>query len=98
MNAIKFWAVFAVGVAAGAAVALIYAPQTGERTRKQIKRKLEDASDYIKDAGETLGEHAERVIKRGQDVWEDVADSASSAVKAASKVVNKTAKQASELA
>ncbi len=61
MNALKFWAVFAVGVTAGAAVALIYAPQTGEKTRKQIKRKLEDAGDYLKDAGETLGERAEKV-------------------------------------
>ena len=97
MNALKFWAVFSVGVAAGAAVALIYAPQSGARTRRQLKRGLNDASDYLKDATENLSGHAEKVIKRGQGLWDDASDSANSAVKAANKVVNKTAKQAADL-
>jgi gas vesicle protein len=88
MNMLKLWAVFAVGVTAGAVVALIYAPQTGERTRKQLKRKFEDAGDYLKDAGETLGDHAEKVVKRGKDVWEDVADSATKAANRAVKTVS----------
>ena len=37
MDTFKFWAVFAVGVAAGAAVALIYAPQT---VRKLASRSV----------------------------------------------------------
>ena len=88
MNVLKFWAVFAVGVAAGAAVALIYAPQSGERTRKQIRRKLEDAGDYLKDASETLGEHAEKVVKRGREAWEDVSESATKAANQAVKTVS----------
>jgi gas vesicle protein len=86
-NAFKFWAVFTVGVAAGAAVALIYAPQSGEKTRRQLRRGLEDASDYIKDTAENLGDHAEKYIRRGKDVVGDIADSASNAVNAARKVV-----------
>jgi gas vesicle protein len=85
---LKFWAVFAIGVGAGAAVALIYAPQTGEKTRKQIRRKLEDAGDYLKDASETLGEHAEKAVKRGKDVWEDVSESATKAANQAVKTVS----------
>jgi gas vesicle protein len=88
VNILKFWAVFTIGVAAGAAVALIYAPQSGERTRKQLKRKLEDAGDYLKDASETLSDHAERAVKRGRDVWEDVADSAGKAANRAVKTVS----------
>ena len=87
MNAIKFWAVFAVGVAAGAAVALICAPQTGEKTRRQLRRGLEDAGDYLKDAADTLGDHAEKYVKRGKGIVNDVVDSASNAVSAAKKVV-----------
>jgi gas vesicle protein len=87
MNAIKFWAVFAVGVAAGAAVALICAPQSGEKTRRQLRRGLEDAGDYLKDAADTLGDHAEKYVKRGKGIVNDVVDSASSAVSAAKKVV-----------
>jgi gas vesicle protein len=90
MNVLKFWAVFTIGVASGAVVALICAPQSGEKTRRQLKRKFEDASDYVKDATETLGEHAERVVKRGKDALEEVADSAS-------KVANRAVKTVSDL-
>lgn len=38
MSAAKIWIAFSIGVAAGAAVALIYAPQSGARTRRQIRR------------------------------------------------------------
>ncbi len=87
MNAVKVWAAFMVGVAAGAAVALLYAPQTGEKTRRQLRRNLEDAGDYIKDAADTVSDHAEKYVKRGRSVVEDVVDSASSAVTAAKKVI-----------
>jgi gas vesicle protein len=86
-NAIKFWAVFAVGVTAGAVVALIYAPQSGEKTRRQLRRGFEDASDYVKDTAEAIGDHAEKYIRRGKDVVGDVVDSASNAVNAAKKVI-----------
>ncbi|MBB6143479.1 gas vesicle protein [Silvibacterium bohemicum] len=87
MNAIKFWAVFTVGVAAGAAVALIYAPQSGEKTRRQLRRGFEDAGDYLKDAAENLSDQAEKYVKRGKDIVDDVVDTASNAVSAAKKVV-----------
>lgn len=78
MDKWKFWIAFGVGVAAGATVALLYAPQPGDRTRKQIKRGWEDASDRIQDTAEDFskqaehyGKQAERVIRRGRDVVED---------------------------
>jgi len=78
MNAVRYWAVFFLGVAAGAAGALIYAPQTGEKTRKQLKRHLEDASDYIKDTTDDLSKHATRVYKSTMDAAGDVASRVSS--------------------
>jgi gas vesicle protein len=78
MNAVRYWAVFFLGVAAGAAAALIYAPQTGEKTRKQLKRHLEDASDYIKDTTDDLSTHATRVYKSTMDAAGDVASRVSS--------------------
>lgn len=75
---------FGVGVAAGAAVALLYAPQPGDRTRKQIKRGLEDATDRIQSTAEDIGERAgeygkqaERVIRRGREVVDDTFSKAS---------------------
>jgi gas vesicle protein len=87
MSAAKFWAVFSVGVAAGAAVALIYAPQSGIRTRRQLRRGLEDASDYVKDTAESIAGHAEKYVKRGKDIVENAKDTASTAYGAARKVV-----------
>ncbi len=87
MNALKLWAVFTVGFAAGAAVALIYAPQSGVRTRRQLRRGLEDASDYLKEAADTISEQAERYVKRGKDIADNVVDTASNAYTAARKVV-----------
>jgi gas vesicle protein len=79
MNAARYWTVFTLGVVAGAAVALIYAPQTGEKTRKQLKRNLQDASDYIKDTSDDLGKHAKRVYKNTKGVVEDAASKVSTA-------------------
>jgi len=87
MNAVKVWAAFMVGVAAGAAVALLYAPQSGEKTRRQLRRNLEDAGDYIKDAADDIGDRAEKYVKRGRGIVDDVVDSASNAVSAAKKVI-----------
>ncbi len=98
MNTLKFWLVFSVGVAAGASVALLCAPQTGTKTRKQIKRKVDDASDYLKDqlddAGEyikdqasVIGEQATKVYKRGKDAASDASDDVVSNLQSAVKSV-----------
>jgi gas vesicle protein len=81
MSAIKYWAVFSIGVAAGAAVALICAPQSGERTRRQLRRGLEDAGDYLKDAADTVSGHAQRYVKRGKGIVDNVVDTASTAAR-----------------
>jgi gas vesicle protein len=85
MDTWKFWMAFGVGVAAGAAVALLYAPQPGDRTRKQIKRGLEDASDRLHDTAEDFsakaeqyGKSAERVIRRGREAVDETIAKASS--------------------
>lgn len=87
MSAVKWWIAISIGAAAGAAVALIYAPQSGARTRRQIRRGLEDAGDYIKEAAETIGGRAEKCVKQGKNVVEMVTDTATSAYGAARKVM-----------
>ncbi len=66
---------FAVGGALlGAALALLYAPQSGQRTRRQILRKYEDVRDRAADLSGELAEKvedlrrsAERQIDAGRD-------------------------------
>jgi gas vesicle protein len=86
MSTWKFWAAFGVGVAAGAALALIYAPQSGARTRRQIKRVVNDAGEYIKDTADNVQELAGKYIKRGKDAVDDVVDQAQNVVTSAKRV------------
>jgi gas vesicle protein len=74
MDTFKFWAAFSVGVAAGAVVALICAPQSGDKTRKQIRRKLEDAGEYVKDTASDLGDKASKVYKKGKETVSDYSE------------------------
>ncbi|HEY6445979.1 MAG TPA: YtxH domain-containing protein [Acidobacteriaceae bacterium] len=88
MSTWKFWAAFGVGLAAGAALALIYAPQTGERTRRQLRRGYEDASDYVRTTASTVSEQAGKYVKRGKDMVGDVVDSAQNIASAAKRVAS----------
>lgn len=88
MSTWKFWAAFGVGVAAGAALALIYAPQSGARTRRQIRKGYEDASDYVRSAASNVGEQAERYLKKSKEVVDEVVDSAQNLASTARRVVS----------
>ncbi len=87
MNAKSVWIAFGLGVAAGAAVALLYAPQPGAKTRRQLTRNisdgvdyLEDAADYLKEQAEYLSREAQKTIKRTRGQLEDVVDKATGVV------------------
>jgi Gas vesicle protein len=71
MSAKNYWLAFGIGVSAGAAIALLYAPQSGERTRKRLRKGVEsavdDASEHLKDAGDYLKAQAERFSDEAQD-------------------------------
>ena len=66
MSAKNYWFAFGIGVTAGAAIALLYAPQTGVKTRKQLRKGVEDAGDYLEDAANYLKEQAERLSKEAE--------------------------------
>jgi gas vesicle protein len=64
----NFALVFGIGASLGAAVALLYAPQTGVVTRKKLKRGAEDAADYLEDAAGYLKEQAEKLTGEAQKI------------------------------
>ncbi|HWZ52310.1 MAG TPA: YtxH domain-containing protein [Granulicella sp.] len=66
MNGKSFWIVLGAGVAVGAAVALLYAPQSGVVTRKKLRRGIEDAEEYLEDAGDYLKEQADKLSREAQ--------------------------------
>jgi len=68
---------FVLGAAAGAAVALLYAPATGEETRRRIKEKAregrEKAEAVARDGREFLNRQRENLgaaVERGRDAFE----------------------------
>lgn len=60
---------FAVGAIAGAAIALLYAPASGEETRETLKRKAREGRDKVRDMAE-----------RGRDFVRDERDAVVAAV------------------
>ena len=63
---------FLGGAALGAAIALLYAPESGQKTRRRIKRFVEDEKDKLTDAYDNVRERIEhgadkleRRLKRG---------------------------------
>lgn len=83
MCAKNYWLAFGIGVAAGAAVALLYAPQTGVKTRRRLRKGVEDAGDYLFDAGEYLKDQAERFSEEAQKTMKRTKGKVGSAVDAA---------------
>ena len=79
MSAKGFWIAFGIGVATGAAVALLYAPQSGERTRKKLGKAYDEATDYLEDAGDYLKDQAERLVQQSKKLYGKGAESASDA-------------------
>jgi gas vesicle protein len=61
---------FALGVATGAVIALMYAPQPGKLTRKQIKEKAEKAQEKLEGAVEKAKQTATN-LRRGKEKEEE---------------------------
>ncbi len=72
MKSIKTLFTFVVGAAAGAAVALVLAPETGKDTRKRIKTVSDEAIEKMK---ETLRKHGiELPDEAAEDIAENIAE------------------------
>lgn len=58
---------FAVGAATGAVIALLYAPQPGIRTRKQIKETAETAQEKLEEAVEKAKETVTQLRQKNEE-------------------------------
>lgn len=60
-------AAFLIGAAAGSIVALLYAPQSGDRTRRQIRNFVDDEMDQARDLVNKTTDNAKRAVQYGMD-------------------------------
>ena len=81
-STLSFVAGLALGALIGAGAALLLAPQSGSKTRKQLARTAEDWTDAATDSLESAGE-------RLQDAAEDVRRVADDAKRAAERAGTK---------
>jgi len=86
-----------VGLAVGGLLGLLYAPQSGRRTRRQINAavkdgadfvasRAEDAADYIQKQTSYLRDEAGELLDRGKAVIEDGREGIGSAFNAGAKL------------
>lgn len=77
-----------IGLGIGALSALLFAPQSGEKTRKILRRKYEDAVDSVED----WAEEATEMWEKGKDSVSDLKERGSEIARQAAKRVAPMAK------
>jgi gas vesicle protein len=65
---------FLTGAAAGAAIALLYAPQSGRQSRKFIRRKTEDGQEALADIGKDVLDRGREYYDKGRKIAEEAGE------------------------
>jgi gas vesicle protein len=63
INAIFF---FLAGMAAGAGLALLFAPRSGEETRDLIRQRAEEGKDFVASKKDELWRKADHAVEKGK--------------------------------
>ncbi len=75
-------AFFGIGAALGAAAAILLAPKSGPETRKALRSKAEEGTDYLAARASDARNTAAEAINRGKKVLKQNAENLSAAVDA----------------
>lgn len=73
---------FLLGVGVGAAVGLLYAPNSGEETRRELRSRADEGRDYLRRRGNELRGQAEDLLDRGREGVRTQRDQLASALEA----------------
>jgi gas vesicle protein len=65
---------FVAGAAIGAAVALLYAPQSGEETRRIIGDKAKEGREVLADSGREMMDRGRELYDRGRKMADEAAE------------------------
>jgi len=56
-----------LGIGVGAALGILLAPRSGEKTQKMIARKLRKSTDYFQDQASGLRDSAADLVEKGKE-------------------------------
>lgn len=73
---------FIAGLGVGAAVALLYAPQSGDETREALRSKAEEGRDLMRERARRAREGASEWVDRSKEVLNQQKDQIRSAYEA----------------
>lgn len=65
---------FVSGAAIGAVVALLYAPESGHRTRKKLVRQASRGREYLAESGREAVERGRDLYDKGREIADEAAD------------------------
>ena len=65
---------FLTGAAIGAAIALLYAPQSGEETRRLIKKKAGEGSEQLTSQGREFVDRGRELYDKGRVMADEAAE------------------------
>ena len=65
---------FLAGIAIGATIALLYAPNSGEVTRRKIVRRTQDGRDALMESGKEMLERGKEMYEHGRKLADDAAE------------------------
>ncbi len=73
---------FLAGLGLGALVGVLYAPQSGEETREQLRRSAQDGADRLREQARQARDQASQYVDRGREKFSQQRDQFRSAVEA----------------
>ena len=73
---------FLLGLGVGVGIGMLFAPQSGEETRKVIKNKAGEGTDYVKQRGTEIKQTATEWVEKGKEALGRQKDTLSDAVEA----------------
>ena len=81
---------FLIGAGVGAAVALLFAPKTGEDTRNYLQSRADDAAARLKEQGQRAMDVASEGVDRAKSMLRNQSGSVSDAIEAGKQAYRDT--------